>query len=82
MTMHRPFPLCSIGHLFNQPGNHSQHEVDPAKAAAAIIQITQLGNPPLRLPLGRIAINTITSKLESVQTDLDNWRAVAERAVW
>lgn len=59
-----------------------QQEGNPAKAAAAIIQITQAENPPLRLPLGKIAVNTITSKLESVRTDLDNWRAVAESAVW
>jgi NAD(P)-dependent dehydrogenase (short-subunit alcohol dehydrogenase family) len=59
---------------------NGQQEGDPAKAAAAIIQITQIDNPPLRLPLGKIAINTITAKLDSVQTDLDNWREVAENA--
>lgn len=60
---------------------NGQQEGDPAKAAAAIVHITQLENPPLRLPLGKIAVNTITAKLNSVQTDLDNWRDVAEQAV-
>ena len=60
---------------------NGRQEGDPAKAAAAIIQITQLENPPLRLPLGKIAVTTLSAKLQSVQADLDNWRNVAEGAV-
>lgn len=60
---------------------NGQQEGDPSKAAQAIIHLIQIANP-LRLPLGRIAINTILSKLESVQADVDNWREVAEQAVY
>ena len=59
-----------------------KQEGDPAKAALAIIQITNVENPPLRLPLGKIAIGTLTAKLASVQADLDAWRGVAESAVY
>jgi NAD(P)-dependent dehydrogenase (short-subunit alcohol dehydrogenase family) len=60
---------------------NGNQEGDPVKAADAIIQIAQLENPPLRLPLGKIAIQTITSKLESVQADVNNWKSVAEASI-
>jgi hypothetical protein len=36
----------------------------------------------LRLPLGKIALVSIAAKLASVQKDLDDWREVAEGAVF
>jgi NAD(P)-dependent dehydrogenase (short-subunit alcohol dehydrogenase family) len=59
-----------------------KQEGDPKKAAKAIINITHQENPPLRLPLGRIAVATILSKLESVQLDLQNGRRIAEDSVF
>jgi NAD(P)-dependent dehydrogenase (short-subunit alcohol dehydrogenase family) len=59
-----------------------KQEGDPAKAAQAILHITTLENPPLRLPLGKIALGTIGAKLASVQQDLDNWRAVSAGVVF
>ncbi|MBC7922147.1 MAG: SDR family NAD(P)-dependent oxidoreductase [Ferruginibacter sp.] len=59
-----------------------KQEGDPAKAARAIIQVVGSANPPLRLPLGKIAIATIQSKLESVQKDLDDYRELAAKAVF
>ncbi len=59
-----------------------KQEGDPVKAARAIIDITEIENPPLRLPLGKIAVNTLTAKLESVSNDLNNFRAIAENAVF
>lgn len=59
-----------------------KQEGNPDKAAQAIIQITESENPPLRLPLGKVAIGTITAKLASVQADLDNYRAIAESVVY
>lgn len=61
---------------------NGKQEGDPQKAAAAILQLTALENPPLRLPLGKIAVGTIQSKLDSVQKELDAWRDVAEKAVF
>lgn len=59
-----------------------QQEGDPAKAAQAIIALVQMENPPLRLPLGKVALNTIQAKIDAVQQDLDAGREVAAGAVF
>jgi short-subunit dehydrogenase len=59
-----------------------KQEGDPVKGAKAIIQIVTSENPPLRLPLGKTPMITIAAKLASVQQDLDNYREVAEGAVY
>lgn len=61
---------------------NGNQEGDPEKAAAAIYHITTLENPPLRLPLGKIPLTTIQAKLDSVQKDLNDWRALAEGTVF
>lgn len=61
---------------------NGQQEGDPAKAAEAIWQLAQAENPPLRLPLGTIALASITAKIDSLQQDVDAGRAVASRAVF
>jgi len=59
-----------------------KQEGDPHKAALAIISVVNHPNPPLRLPLGKVALATISSKLSQMQQDIDNWRTVAEEAVY
>lgn len=59
-----------------------KQEGDPEKAAQAIIHVTNQEQPPLRLPLGKIAVATILSKLESIQLDLQNGRRIAEDSVF
>jgi short-subunit dehydrogenase len=59
-----------------------KQEGDPIKAAQAIFDITQLETPPLRLPLGKIAIVSLTTKLDSVQKDIDCFRDIAESTVY
>ena len=59
-----------------------KQEGDPIKAAQAIIDITNLDTPPLRLPLGKIAIISLTAKLESVQKDINSFKDIAEQAVF
>ena len=54
------------GYSGNQPG-------DPVKAAKVIIQAVEHVNPPLRLPLGRQAIDAIKNKIEMVNKDLAEW---------
>ena len=58
-----------------------KQEGDPVKAARAIYEISKLENPPLRLPLGKIAVISIMTKLENVKTDLDAFRQIAESTV-
>jgi short-subunit dehydrogenase len=59
-----------------------KQEGDPIKAAQAIIDITKLDTPPLRLPLGKIAIISLNAKLDSVQKDINNFKDIAESAVF
>ena len=59
-----------------------KQEGHPQKAAKAILQIASVENPPLRLPLGKIAVATLNSKLSGVQKDLEAWTGLAESAVY
>ncbi|MEZ0540318.1 oxidoreductase [Fibrella arboris] len=64
-----------------QQVNGSQ-EGDPVKAAEAIWQLAQQDNPPLRMPLGKIALASITAKIDSLRQDVEAGRTVAEGVVF
>ncbi|RKR89078.1 short-subunit dehydrogenase [Micromonospora pisi] len=57
---------------FVQPG-------DPAKAASALVDVVESGRAPVRLPLGRDAIQNIEAKIASLRQDLADWRELAEK---
>lgn len=61
---------------------NGQQEGDPVKASQAIIDITKLEIPPLRLPLGKAALVSLTGKLDSVQKDIDICKHIAESVVY
>jgi hypothetical protein len=65
---------------------HGNQEGDPAKAAEAIVRIVreaaQTGKAPLRVPLGKTALLTISAKLESVKNDVEAARNMAESVVY
>lgn len=63
-------------------GVDGKQEGNPEKAAQAILNLVSLEKPPLRLPLGKTALVTITMKIESVKQDLENGRSIAENAVY
>jgi NAD(P)-dependent dehydrogenase (short-subunit alcohol dehydrogenase family) len=46
---------------------------DPACAAQAIIEIVEAENPPLRLPLGKIALDHIRAALDAEARELETW---------
>lgn len=48
---------------------------DPALAAKAIIAITQVEHPPLRLILGANAVERVRAKLTQVSEDLEAWKS-------
>lgn len=54
----------------NQPG-------DPVRAARAIAEIVDAETPPLRLPLGRMAVDAIRAGLDARREELDAWRALS-----
>lgn len=59
-----------------------KQEGDPIKAAQAIIDITKLDAPPLRLPFGKITIRSLTTKLDSIQKDLNKFNDFAGSVVY
>lgn len=61
---------------------HGKQEGDPAKAAQAIIKHVKQKDPTLRLPLGKIPLVTIQSKIDHLQADLDANRKIASKVVF
>lgn len=57
----------------NQPG-------DPVKAAKAMIMVTEIDNPPLRLLLGAAALRGARLKLEELKNDFETWADVSVNA--
>lgn len=47
---------------------------DPRKAAQVMIDVVESENPPMRLPLGEMAITRIENELEKVKNDIAPWR--------
>lgn len=58
-----------------------KQECDPVRAAQILIQVANSDNVPLRLPLGKIALQTFRSKISSLQSDFESTRELAEKAV-
>jgi len=50
---------------------------DPALAAKAIVAVTRAENPPLRLILGRDAVDRVRGKLAQVRQDLETWESTS-----
>lgn len=57
-------------------------EGDPVKAAMAIMDHIASGNSTLRMPLGKVALQTIGAKIQSLTNDLEANRALAESVVY
>jgi NAD(P)-dependent dehydrogenase (short-subunit alcohol dehydrogenase family) len=53
--------------------NHTQPG-DPAKAAAVIVNLASVPEPPLRIQLGADAVARVEAKIQFVQYELDMWR--------
>ncbi|WP_143304683.1 oxidoreductase [Chitinophaga vietnamensis] len=49
---------------------------DPVKAAEVMIQVAALENPPLHLFLGEDAYNFANAKIESIEQDLEKYKAL------
>jgi NAD(P)-dependent dehydrogenase (short-subunit alcohol dehydrogenase family) len=58
--------------------NNQGQPGDPAKAAAAILTIGSVPNPPLRLQLGVSCVQRVEAKLKDVAGELEQWRTLAE----
>ncbi len=49
---------------------------DPEKAAAAMISLASMPNPPLHLLLGNDAFQRANNKIESLQKEFKDWKAI------
>lgn len=56
---------------------HGAQMGDPVKGVKVIIDVIEMDDPPLRLPLGQDAVTMIDEKLAGVQKNIDEWREVA-----
>jgi len=54
-------------------GRSGKQPGDPVRGANAIVEAVQSGNPPQRLLLGRMALETARGKLELLRRDFDAW---------
>lgn len=51
-----------------------QEAGDPAKAAAAVIQVVETPTPPLRLLLGQVAYQAATHKFTNLLASIEEWK--------
>src|SRR5262249_9915386 len=57
--------------------SHNAQQGDPAKAAAAMVRITKVENPPLRLQLGADSLARVESNFDQVKEELNQWGELA-----
>ena len=50
---------------------------DPARAALAIVEAVDADEPPLRLPLGQVALDNIRAKLTGQLQELERWEPLS-----
>ncbi|KIA96403.1 short-chain dehydrogenase [Pedobacter kyungheensis] len=50
---------------------------DPEKAAAAMISLASMPNPPLHLLLGKDAFDRATTKLEALSKEINDWKPIS-----
>ncbi|VEG57111.1 short chain dehydrogenase [Mycolicibacterium aurum] len=51
---------------------------DPRKVAEAVLMLTTLENPPLRLLLGRDVLKAVRDKISELTASIDEWEAVTK----
>jgi NAD(P)-dependent dehydrogenase (short-subunit alcohol dehydrogenase family) len=56
---------------------HGTQPGDPAKAAAALIEVVESGEAPYMLVLGNDALDAFRASLEALRADLDGWQEVS-----
>jgi NAD(P)-dependent dehydrogenase (short-subunit alcohol dehydrogenase family) len=55
-------------------GGSGKQAGDPVRGCQAMIQAVESEEPPMRLVLGRMALETAQAKLEQVRSDLEGWK--------
>ena len=69
----------TVGRMCTFAAGHSkQPPGDPVKPARLVVKLVASERPPVRLPIGRDAVQRIETKNRTVATELAAWRADAE----
>lgn len=68
---------ATVGVLLSLFGNSGGPIGDPKKAAAIILQVADMEEPPLRLPLGSDAVTLIRQSDEAKLAELARWEALS-----
>jgi NAD(P)-dependent dehydrogenase (short-subunit alcohol dehydrogenase family) len=58
---------ATAGYSGKQPG-------DPVRAAQAMIDITEIADPPRHFVLGKVALDGVSAKLKERMAEIDTWR--------
>lgn len=66
--------LAQIRHYYETIGG--QQPGDPKLAVKVMIDLVEHPNPPLRLPMGKIALARIQKKLEQYLSEIETWKPV------
>lgn len=61
-------------------GRNHQQEGNPDEAARAVVELSRVAEPPLRLPLGSDAMDVIEEKIAQVEAEMKLWRPLASKA--
>jgi NAD(P)-dependent dehydrogenase (short-subunit alcohol dehydrogenase family) len=56
---------------------HGNQKGDPAKAAEALVQAVESGEPPYMLLLGNDASDSFRAALDALRTEVDTWEALS-----
>jgi NAD(P)-dependent dehydrogenase (short-subunit alcohol dehydrogenase family) len=81
-SMHEAESIDAYGHVTERKelmkafGEHLPG--DPAKLAAAVLQLAGMDDPPLRLLLGRDVLNAFREKTAAWSADVDAWEATTK----
>ena len=51
---------------------------DPRKVAEAVLMVTKLDEPPLRLLLGRDVLKAMRDKIAAMSASIEEWKAVTK----
>jgi NAD(P)-dependent dehydrogenase (short-subunit alcohol dehydrogenase family) len=68
----------TVGQMRTQmAATNKQQPGDPDKAAQAMIDITKVDIPPLRLMLGADTVEVAANKIKELQTDMNTWKHIS-----
>lgn len=62
--------------------NYDEQQGDPAKAAQAMLKITEVENPPLFLALGADAVELIEQQIQKARQDLEQWSELSKATTY